>query len=268
MPVYERISVVVSLTLIGVALYFVIEFPAQVATFNLFGSPVTLTSPRQWLMALLLAGLVMAGTDAVIRSHPALPSRRFGYLVTFWPLPGLLVILATQTLGLAPSAIAWAVWLMVVGLLLWLTILAEFRLVSPAEQGKSPAHLWQQFIGFAITLALLILIYQTRSRSAISATEVVLVSGLAALALLRQRPEIIFKTWLFAGVIGLSLGQITWAMNYWRSGTRDVGLLLLLVFYVLVGLARQQLATGRLSRRALWEFGGVTVITLLVILNL
>src|SRR5512145_1640996 len=93
MPVYERISVVVSLTLIGVSLYFVLEFPPDPVAFNLFGTPLALNAPRQWLMAILLGGLTMAGTDAIIRSHPALPSRRLSYLASFWLLPGLLVIL-------------------------------------------------------------------------------------------------------------------------------------------------------------------------------
>jgi hypothetical protein len=267
MLIYERISIVVSLTLIGLALYFVIEFPTQVATFALFGTPLTLHPSRQWLMTLLLTGLVMAGTDAVIRVHPALSSRRLSYLVTFWILPGLLVILATQTLGLAPTPVIWAVWLVGVGLVLWLTILAEYQLVLPDSKRSRLARMWQQLVGHGIALALFVIIYQTRSRSALSATGIVLVSGMIALALLRQSPQAIGKTWLFAAVIGLSLGQVTWALNYWRTGTRDVGLLLLLIFYVLTGLARQQFL-GKLSRRTVWEFGAVAAVALLAIFNL
>jgi hypothetical protein len=267
MLIYERISIVVSLTLIGLALYFVLEFPTQVATFSLFGTPLTLHPSQQWLMTLLLTGLTMAGTDAVIRVHPALPSRRLSYLVTFWILPGLLVILATQTLGLAPTPVIWVVWLIGIGLVLWLTILAEYHLVFPSARGHRVARLWQQFVGHGLALALFVIIYQTRSRSALSATGIVLVSGIIALALLRQPPKAIGKTWLFAAVTGLSLGQVTWALNYWRTGTRDVGLLLLLIFYVLIGLARQQFF-GTLSRRTIWEFGAVAAVALIVIFNL
>lgn len=267
MLVYERVSVVVSLTLIGLALYFVLAFPAQTATFTIFGSPLTLVSPQQWLVALLLGGLAMAGSDAVMRLHPALPSRRVSYVVTFWMLPGLLVILATQTLGWAPTPIIWAIGLVGVGLLLWLTILAEFQQVAPAVARHRWPYLWQQFIGYAVALLFFVIIYRTRSRSALSATGIMLVSGMIALALLRHRRELIGKTWLFAAVIALSLGQITWALNYWRISALTAGLLLLLIFYVLIGLAQQQLL-GKLSRRAMWEFGSVTVVALLVIFNL
>lgn len=266
MPVYERISAVVSLTLIGLALYFVLEFPRQVASFTLLDSPLALISPRQWLMTFLLAGLAMAGADAVIRSHPTLTDLRTAYLATFWTLPGLLVITATQTLGLAPNTVAWAVGLVGVGLLLWLTILAEYRQVSPDVTLRWP-RLWQQLVGFGVALPLFVVIYYTRSRSALSATGIMLVSGMVGLALLRYSSKSLFKTWLFAAVIGLSLGQVTWALNYWRIGALQAGLILLLVLYVLLGLAQQQLL-GSLSRRALLEFGAVALVALAVILNL
>lgn len=267
MPVYERINAVVSLTLIGLALYFVLDFPPQVASIMLFGSPMELDSPRQWLMVVLLGGLTMAGTDAVIRAHPALSSWRLSYRATFWMLPGLLVILSTQTLGLAPTVIAWAFGLVMVGILLWITIFAEFQQLSHRKTSQLWPHLWRQLIGYIITLTFFIVIYQARSRSAISATSVLLVGGMAALALLRQEPQHILKTWLFAIVIGLSLGQITWALNYWRTGALNAGLLLFLIFYVQVGLAQQHLL-DKLSRRTLWEFGAIASITLIVIFNL
>ena len=100
-----------------------------------------------------------------------------------------------------------------------------------------------------------------------SATGVMLVGGMVALSLLRSTPEQISKTWIFAAIIGLSLGQITWALNYWRTGTLNAGLLIFLVFYVLVGVAQQQLL-GTLTRRTLAEFGAIAAIALAVILNL
>ncbi len=266
MLLYERISVVVSLTLIGLALYFVLAFPAQTASFILFGTPLTVASLQQWLVALLLGGLVMAGTDAVMRVHPALPSRHLAYVATFWMLPGLLVVLATQTLGLAPHPVAWAISLAGVGLLLWLTLVAEYQQISTDTTRSRWPYVWQQIIGYAIALLFFIIIYRTRSRSALSATGILLISGMVALALLRHRRELTAKTWLFAAVISLSMGQITWTLNYWRVSALTAGLLLLLIFYVLVGLAQQQLL-GKLSRRALWEFGSVVAVALLVIFN-
>ncbi|MBN1218201.1 MAG: hypothetical protein JXM69_04675 [Anaerolineae bacterium] len=267
MPVYERISAVVSVTLIGLALYFVLKFPTQTVAVSLFSTPLALDLPRQWLMAFLLAGLAMAGTDTVIRSHPDLPGRRMAYLAPFWMLPGLLVILATQTLGLTPNPVVWAVALVGIGLLLWLTIIAQYRQISPTPTVYRWGYLWQKLLAYGLALAFFLLIYQTRSRGALSATSILLVSGMISLALLRQNPETIARVWVFAVVIGLIMGQITWALNYWRTSALSASLCLFLLFYVLTGLAQQQLL-GKFSRRTIWEFGAITIVALLVILSL
>lgn len=267
MPAYEKISVVVSITLIGLALYFVLDFPQQVAGVTLFGTPLDFYSPRQWLMVVLLGGMVIAGMDAIVRASPHLPSRKIGYVATYWMLPALLVVLATQTLGLAASPVVWGMALAVVGGLLWLTIAAEVSLIEAEASTKFWPRLWQQFIGYAIVLIFYIVIYHTRSRSAASASAVMLVSGATAVSLLRRHPQQLFTTWLLAAVIGLSLGQITWALNYWRTGALNAGLLLFLTFYVLVGLAQQYLRDA-LSRRTLWEFGAISAVALVVIYNL
>jgi hypothetical protein len=258
---------VVSLTLIGLALYFVLEYPARVVTVTLFGTPLGVDTPQRWTMVFLLVGLVMAGTDMVIRSHPALGDNRLSYLATFWMLPGLLVLLATQTLGLATSPLEWGASLIGTGLLLWLTIVAEFQQIPTNRPARRWAYLWQQMIGYALALALFFVIYHTRSRSALSATLVLLMSGMIALSLLRQKPIDILRTWLFAAIIGLSLGQMTWALNYWRTSTLSASLLLFLVFYILVGLAQQRL-WDKLSRRIVWEFGFIAAIGLVVIYTL
>ncbi len=268
MPIYERISAVVSLTLIGLTLYFALDFPVEAAQFTLFNSPVGVNSPRQWLMIFLLGSLAMVGTDTVVRSHTSLPSQQSDYVATFCFLPGLLTILATQLLRLAPNPLAWVMGLLIVGMLLWATIIIELQQVpldpTVAYGWRRP---WQQLISYGLILAFYMLIYQTRSRSALSATGIALVSTMVAATLLRQKPSAISKTWLFAVIIGLSLGQITWALNYWHTTTLRAGLFLFLVFYVLLGLAQQQLL-GRFSRQVLWEFSLVAAITLWVIFKL
>ena len=267
MPAFERISTVVSITLIGLAIFFVLDFPGQVASVTLFGTPLSLSAPQRWLMVFLLGGLAMAGADSIVRAYPALPSRRLGYVATFWMLPGLLVVLATQTLGFSVSAVVWGISLIAVGVILWMTITAELISFSPEPDAKLWPRLWRQFVGYGIALIFFVVIYNSRSRSAVSATALMLVSGMTALPLLRRWPEQLLSTWLLAGVIGLSLGQITWALNYWRIGALNAGLLLFLIFYVLIGLAQQHLS-GRLSRRTLLEFGAISLVALLIIFNL
>lgn len=261
MPLYERINAVVSLTLIGLAFYFILEFPVQAVIVPLPDVPFVLNTPRQWLMTVLLGALVMAGTDTVIRAHPRLASVRLSYLATFWMLPGLLVILATQALRLAPDLLTWAIALVGVGVALWLTIITAFDRVAPSSRW---AEIWEQLVGYGLALGSFVLIYQSSAVGTPGIVGNALVSLMVALSLLRQHPPLTPKVWLFAGVIGLAMGQITWALNYWRVDAWTAGLLLLLLLTVAITVARQHLS-GTLRPRTLWELAGVTAMALLVI---
>ncbi|MDA8187647.1 MAG: hypothetical protein M0T85_05865, partial [Dehalococcoidales bacterium] len=59
-------------------------------------------------------------------------------------------------------------------------------------------------------------------------------------------------------VIGVILGQVTWALNYWVISGLVGGLFLLVVFYVLSGIAQNHLL-GKLSARLAVEFGVVAL---------
>jgi hypothetical protein len=265
MPVYERISAIVSLTLLGLFTYFLIELPSRTIELTLLGSPLTLVVSQGWLMALLLGGLAATGTRAVIYAHPGLPRRASEYAVAFWVLPGLLVILATLWLPrLAPSLGWWLVGIGATGVLLWFLVLAEYHTIDPGDRYYELARLWLNLLAYGIAFGFFIVIYQTRARSILSATEVLLVSGLLALSLLQAGPAQAGRSWLFASIVAVLMGQSTWALNFWRVSPLTAGLWLLLIFYLYSGLAQQQLL-GRLTRRALLEFAAVTVVGLLVL---
>ena len=61
MPIYERISAVVSLTLLGLVAYFLIELPSRAIELMVWGSPLTLVVSQWWLLALLLVVAVVVG---------------------------------------------------------------------------------------------------------------------------------------------------------------------------------------------------------------
>ena len=70
---------------------------------------------------------------------------------------------------------------------------------------------------------------------------------------------------IYGVVVGLLLGEMTWALNYWPllPGLTG-GLLLLLSFYLAVGIALQGLQ-GRLSRRVSLEFAVFAAVALVLI---
>jgi len=265
MPIYERISALVSLTLLGLVAYFLIDLPSRAIELTLWGSPLTLTVSQWWLMALLLGGLAAAGARDVVYTHPGLPRRASEYALTFWVLPGLLVILATLWLPLLATALGW--WLVglgATGTLLWLVVLAEYHTIDPRDPQYELARLWLSLVAYGVAFGFCVAIYQTRARSILSATEVLLVSGLLAASLLRAGPVQARRGWLLAGIAALVMGQSMWSLNYWRIPPLTAGLWLLLIFYVFTGLAQQHLL-GRLTRRALIEFAAVAAVGIFVI---
>jgi hypothetical protein len=267
MPIYERISAVVSLTLLGLIAYFLIELPSRVIELMFWGSPLTLVVSQWWLLALLLGGLAATGARTVVYAHPSLPRHAPGYALAFWILPGLLVILATLWLTLLASTLDW--WLAgiaITGVSLWFVVLAEYHTIDPRDPQYELSRFWLNLVTYCVAFGFFVVIYQTRARSILSATEILLVSGLLAGSLLRAGPAQVGRTWLFAGIVALVMGQCTWALNLWRVPALTAGLWLLLLFYLFTGLAQQYLL-GRLTRRALIEFAVIAVIGFFVILR-
>lgn len=266
--IYERISLVVSFTLLGLIAYFLIELPNRTVELILFGTPLSLVVSQRWLIALLLGGLAATGTSAVVHAHPSLTHRSSGYPLTFWLLPTLFIILVTLVL---PSIVVnlnwWMAGIGLTGLLLWFVVLAEYHTIDARDRWYELSHTWLSLIAYCVAFGFFLVIYQARTRSILSASGMMLISSLLAASLLRAGPAQTRRTWLFAGVTGLVTAQCTWALNYWRLPPLMAAFGLLLLFYLFVGLPQQQLL-GRLTRRVLLEFAIVMVVGLLTFLRL
>jgi hypothetical protein len=109
-------------------------------------------------------------------------------------------------------------------------------------------------------------IYQTKERSLVTATAVALVAGLLSLVLLRSTDALRRRSGLYALLTAVAAGEVTWALNYWVVRELVGGAVLLLLFYVLVGL-NEVILRGELTRRLLVEYVGVGIIGFLLILS-
>jgi hypothetical protein len=59
---------------------------------------------------------------------------------------------------------------------------------------------------------------------------------------------------LLSALVGLTLAEATWAINYWATTFLLAATLLLVIFYVVVSLL-QHCVAGTLQRRLLAEYG-------------
>lgn len=285
----DRASVLIWVVLMGLAAQRFLALPERSFTATLFGSPVTLNITDNAILGVLLAGLVASGAEAVLRAHPGnlggrmrrgRPASSGAFAATgesiewanpagrdhwvFWGLPIALTVVAVLLLPFTPTVIYWVIGLIATGLALGFSMAGIYYTVDPFQPGYRRARLGLNALTYATALVLFLVVYRTRVRSVVSATEVLVVSGLLALELLRGsgRPTVLIA--LYAAIAGLVLGQATWVLNYWRLDSLTGGLVLMVAFYNVVGLAQHGLQ-GRIRRRMLIEYGLITVTTLALI---
>ncbi len=270
----DRASVLVWVVLVGLVAQKLLILPVRTFSTTVLGSPISLTLTGTTLLGAVLTGLIASGTEAIIRAHPRSRYSVVDWAFTagpplenhwvYWSIPIALVIVAVLLLPLAPSRLYWFAGLVLTGMLLGLSLAGIYHTVDPFATGYRRARLGLNALTYAITLVLFLVVYRTRVRSIVSATEVTLLSSLLALELLRGSDRPVALVTLYAAITGLVLGEATWALNYWRLGSLTGGLLLLLLFYNVVGLAQHALQE-HIGRRVLLEFGLITLSTLALI---
>jgi hypothetical protein len=261
----DHLSVLVAILLLANVLFRFIELPEQVWRLQVFGSPLEIAVTGTSLLITLMVGLICTGTNLILHEHPHVGRFPERPIYLSWILPGAMAGLAAYLLSRAPT---WGIWvggliLMAVGISL--AIAAEYVAFSPDAPGYSMARLTLNMLAYLLSFVLFTIIYQTRSRSLITATTTTFIALLLALDLLSVADAPLRRILLFTGVVGLVIGESTWALNYWRISTWVGGVFLLSEFYILVNLAHQHLLE-RLSTSILLEFGVVILVVLIIVL--
>ena len=274
MPNYDKLSVVVSVILLCLALSLIIELPATAFSFAVLGSPLTIRFSQNWPLALLLASMACIGTESIIRLHPLSRGGTLPYTFVFWILPGLAMLLAAILLPRAPDRIYTLAGLAAMGILLPLIITAEYRTVDTSapgykarpEHSRRAAQLGLNFTAYLVALVLFGLIHGSKANELFSVLAALAGSSLLALDLLHGAQQGLGRTSLYALIVGLVMGEIVWALGYSNINSSTAGILLLLSFYLITGLSRQALI-GLLSRRILIEFAVVALTGLALLLK-
>jgi hypothetical protein len=269
----DRISVATWMVVLSLGLGQLVALPTAQISFLAFGSPVAIPFTSTLLAALFAAVMAATGAESVVSVHPLMIAQRgqnggerrlrpqsWGY----WALPMAITIIAAVLLREAPSSVVQVAALCLSGGLLAAAYYGLYATIEPGRSGFRRARLWLDAMAYGSALLLFLFVYQTRARSLVSGSLVAVTAMLLAAEILRttiDRPGLALN---YGSIIGLILGQVTWALNYWVLPGLTGGLLLLLIFYLLVGIAQQGLQ-DRLTPRVLMEFGIFGVIALILI---
>ena len=262
MPNYDKLSVVVSVILLCLVLSLIVVLPTRTFGFVVLGWRLTIGFSQSWLTAALLTGMACVGAASVMRLHPLFQKGSF----VSWILPGLATLLATILLPQAPNTIYALGGLAVMAILLPLIITAEYRTVDPSSPGYKAVRLSLDLIAYLIALVLFALIHESKAPGLLMAAAALGGSSLLTLDLLCGVQQDLRRTGLHALIVGLVMGEIVWALSYSKMNSLTAGIFLLLVFYLITGLARQGLLK-LLNRRILIEFAVVALIGLVLLLK-
>ena len=291
MPNQDKLSVVVSVIVLCLALSLIAKWPPEslslgtspAARFSIviLGSPSTTLFSQNWLAVVLLASMACVGTASIVRLHPQSRESNVPHPFVASILPTFATMLAAVLLPRVSGPLYTLVGLAVTGVLLLLMITAEYRVIDPSDSGYRAARLGLNFIAYLVALVCFTLIQDTDVHGFLAAAASLAVSALLSLDLLHDTWQGLRRTGLYALIVGLVMGEIVWALSFLplNSPLLDprahpsslaargaLPILLLLAFYVLTGLARQGMLR-LLSRRILVEFAVVALIGLAMLLR-
>lgn len=263
-PRYDRIVSLVLLVLIGLAVVFLIDINPNNFRARLGGDLPLIT--LSWVLVASLVVITITGADLFIRSHPqmqtrALPTLNLGLVRLelapgFWILPSFAIVapfaffrLFSPLLATSAAIIALAA----TGGLLLAALLGQHYALDRRPEVQHSARLGLQTVALLLAFSMFSATYYARLRFLYSGALIGLTGALLAYALLQWTPP---RRGLFvlAGMVGITLAEATWALNYWAASFLLGGALLLVIFYVALGLVQNHLE-GTLSRRIFWEYG-------------
>jgi hypothetical protein len=253
LPDRDRLSVLIAVIVLAYALTRFLDLPSRVVSVTLFGSALGLELNGAVLMLALVAALISAASDTVIRSHPAFADAPARHTLMHWVLPGATALVLGAALNRAPDGPVWWLGLGGSAAALVVVLMAEYVLVDPAAPRRETAALTLTGLAYALALILFSLLHSLSRRAAISSTIGGAAAAVLAWRLFTLRAAPLARAAVYATVTGLICAEAIWALNYWRAPSTSAALLVMIPFYLSVGLTQQHLA-GRLTRRVWVEY--------------
>ena len=253
LPHPDRLSVLTAVIVLAYALTRVLGLPSRAIHTTLFGSDLGIDLNGQVLMLVVVAALISAGSDTLVRSHPRLADQPGRSTVIHWVLPGASALVLGAVLNRLPDGLWWWLGLAASALVLLLVLVAEYVAVDPDDPAWDVAALGLTALAYSLALVLFVLLRSASARAVISATIAWLVAGGLALRLFALKAVPAGRALLYAFIVGVISAEATWALGYWRVTASSAGLLAMIPFYLAVGLAQQHLA-GQLTRRIWVEY--------------
>src|SRR6266852_4824348 len=130
LPHADRLSVLTAVIILAYALTRVLDLPTRAVRTTLFGSALGFDLNGRVLMLVLVAALISAGSDTLMRSHPRLAGKANQSTVIHWILPGASALVLGAVLNRVPDGLLWWLGLALSALVLIAVLIAEYIVVD------------------------------------------------------------------------------------------------------------------------------------------
>ncbi len=262
-PRYDRIVSLIFVVLIGLGVIFLVDGNPNTLRIVLGGDLPTIT--LSWFLVGILVIITSAGADMFARSHPQMQNRRlptiklgklaFEVAPSFWILPSFSVIASFAFFRLFSGAMqgaAFALALLAAGSSLTIVLLAQHFALDRNPEVSQRAQMVINGMGYLLAFGSFSAVAYTHYRSLYAAALIGVSATLLAYALLSWLPRP--GSLLTSSLVGITVAEAIWPLNYWATTFLIAGTLLLVIFYITVSLL-QHYALERLQRRLVWEYG-------------
>jgi hypothetical protein len=266
LPDRDQMSVLVGTIVFGFTLVRFVELPAHEIGTEALGSAIGLSLSTTLTMLIVLASLTATGMDSLLRSHPKAQAAPQSGAFVLWGLPVLTVVALQLGLSRLPGNELWWLGLAGSGIAVALVLAAEYISFDPEHPLYLPVQLLMTGLVYVLALALFTAIYESKGRALLTGTVASSAAAILALRMLWMHVRRLGPVLLYAGAVGVVVGECMWALGYSRAAPLAAGLLLLLIFYLGAGLSQAALQRT-FGRRTLIEFGIVAAVGLVIVLR-
>jgi hypothetical protein len=280
-PRFDRIIPLVTLVLVGLGVVFLLELNATQQVINP-GEGLPRFSVA-WALIGVVALVTGIGVELVARAQERLYTSGWITTVRFrqrqaelalplWITPILTPIAAFAFFRLFRGVLetsAYLLVLLVTCVLLTIVLAAQHYLIDGTPPQRRVARTILNIIDYALAFAIFSAVAFSRYRTLYVVALIFPSALLLAADLLRLHVRAL---WTSAAIVALVTIQAYWTLNFWPTPFLLSGAALLVVFYVLIGLAQasgcadQRRADGSIQRQAGWEYGALGLVAFVALL--
>lgn len=258
-----RLSTVVGGLLLALALSRLIELPVRSLQVSVLGSPLGIDLSGTTLVLLVVVGLAVTGMQSVLSRHPAAQEGRLSLGILYWIVPALLGAALVLWLRQIDDLGRWTLALLAAAVLIPLALVAEYRAVSltPPERGSASLQWGRMVLIHLIALILFAVIYGMGLRRLLGGPAVWLVTALLGSRYFWGLTGDVPRSLAYGAAAGVAPALMLGLINVWELSSLSGGWLLLVSFYLAIGLLKERLYQ-RLDGRVALEYAIVGLLAL------